>query len=199
MEYRSNFSNHQCRHTGTYSVTISNGVCSKTFTATVGYIVTPQIKEITYKDPFLTIIVQNNGNVPIEYSIDGGVTWQASNTFQVLKNTKYSIRVRNRGATCDTTAEYYTFFMANVITPNSDGSNDVIDFSEISKYGNFEGAFSTDTEKKFSDRPPKRRSGTENTSEDLFLQERTGINYNGKIKSLKACSAFGMDLLKNRD
>ncbi|PTT68722.1 T9SS type B sorting domain-containing protein, partial [Chryseobacterium sp. HMWF001] len=104
-----------------------------------GYIVTPQIKEITYKDPFLTIIVQNNGNVPIEYSIDGGVTWQASNTFQVLKNTKYSIRVRNRGATCDTTAEYYTFFMANVITPNSDGSNDVIDFSEISKYGNFEG------------------------------------------------------------
>ncbi|MCY1663447.1 T9SS type B sorting domain-containing protein [Chryseobacterium sp. SL1] len=124
---------------GTYSVTISNGVCSKTFTATVGYIATPQIKEITYKDPFLTIIVQNNGNVPIEYSIDGGVTWQASNTFQVLKNTKYSIRVRNRGATCDTTAEYYTFFMANVITPNSDGSNDVIDFSEISKYGNFEG------------------------------------------------------------
>ena len=124
---------------GTYSVTISNGVCSKIFTATVGYIVTPQIKEIIYNNNLLTIVVLNNGNVPLEYSIDGGVTWQGSNTFSVLKNTQYSIRVRNRGATCDTTAEYYTFFIANVITPNSDGKNDVIDFSEISKYGNFEG------------------------------------------------------------
>lgn len=124
---------------GTYSVTISNGVCSKTFTATVGYIVTPQIKEIIYNNNLLTIVVQNNGNVPLQYSIDGGVTWQGSNIFSVLKNTQYSIRVRNRGATCDTTAEYYTFFMANVITPNSDGKNDVIDFSEISKYGNFDG------------------------------------------------------------
>ncbi|GAA5100586.1 hypothetical protein GCM10023210_39270 [Chryseobacterium ginsengisoli] len=124
---------------GTYSVTISNTVCSKTFTATVGYIVTPQIKEIIYNDNLLTIVVQNQGNVPLEYSIDGGVAWQAYNIFNVLRNTKYSIRVRNRGATCDTTAEYYTFFMANVITPNSDGRNDVIDFSEISKYGNFEG------------------------------------------------------------
>ncbi|MDQ0592729.1 gliding motility-associated-like protein [Chryseobacterium ginsenosidimutans] len=124
---------------GTYSVTITNGVCSQTFTATVGYIVTPQISEIIYNNNILTIIVKNNGNVPVEYSIDGGVTWQGSNIFSVLKNTQYSIRVRNRGATCDTTAEYYTFFMANVITPNSDGKNDVIDFSEISKYGNFEG------------------------------------------------------------
>lgn len=124
---------------GTYSVTINNGACSKTFTSTVGYIVTPQIKEIIYNDNLLTIVVQNNGNVPLEYSIDNGVTWQVHNVFNVLRNTKYSIRVRNRGASCDTTAEYYTFFMANVITPNSDGKNDNIDFSEISKYGNFEG------------------------------------------------------------
>ncbi|MCJ7933422.1 MAG: T9SS type B sorting domain-containing protein [Chryseobacterium sp.] len=124
---------------GTYSVTISNGVCSKIFTATVGYIVTPQIKEIIYNNNLLTIIAQNNGNVPLEYSIDGGIIWQTSNTFNVLRNTQYSIRVRNRGATCDTTAVYYTFFMANVITPNADGRNDIIDFSEISKYGNFEG------------------------------------------------------------
>ncbi|MFC3159473.1 T9SS type B sorting domain-containing protein [Chryseobacterium arachidis] len=124
---------------GTYSVTINNGVCSKIFTATVAYTITPQIKEIIYNDNLLTIVVQNQGNVPLEYSIDGGVTWQVYNVFNVLRNTKYSIKVRNRGATCYTTAEYYTFFMANVITPNSDGINDVIDFSEISKYGNFEG------------------------------------------------------------
>lgn len=56
-----------------------------------------------------------------------------------MKNTQYSIKVKYQGATCETSTEYYTFFMANVITPNSDGKNDVIDFSEISKYGNFEG------------------------------------------------------------
>lgn len=124
---------------GTYTVIISNGVCSKTFTATVGYIVTPEIKEITYNNNLLTIIIKNTGTLPVEYSIDNGVTWQNSNVFSVMKNTQYSIKVKYQGATCETSTEYYTFFMANVITPNSDGKNDVIDFSEISKYGNFEG------------------------------------------------------------
>lgn len=124
---------------GIYSVTINNGVCSKTFTATVGYIVTPEITEITYSNNILTINAKNTGTLPIEYSIDNGVTWQTSNVFSVMKNTKYSIKLKYRGVACETSAEYYTFFMTNVITPNSDGKNDVIDFSEISKYGNFEG------------------------------------------------------------
>ncbi|WP_053082732.1 T9SS type B sorting domain-containing protein [Chryseobacterium angstadtii] len=126
---------------GIYSVTISNGVCSKVFTATVKYIVTPEILNIVFKDNTLTINIKNSGNLPAEYSIDGGLTWQSSNIFtNVLRNTQYPIKVRNRGALCETNTTYYTFFMANVITPNSDGKNDVIDFSEISKYGNFQGS-----------------------------------------------------------
>jgi gliding motility-associated-like protein len=125
---------------GNYSVTISNGVCSKTFTAVVNYITTPLIKEIIYSNPNLTIIAQNSGNLSLQYSIDGGVSWQNSNVFTVLKNTQYSIKVRNTGALCETSSEYYTFFMNNVITPNSDGKNDVIDFSEISRFSKFEGS-----------------------------------------------------------
>ncbi|MGI9582806.1 T9SS type B sorting domain-containing protein, partial [Chryseobacterium sp. RRHN12] len=126
---------------GTYTVTINNGACSKTFTAAVSYILTPEITGIVYNNHTLIINVKNNGNTPLEYSNDGGITWQASNVFtSILKNTLYSIRARNKGTSCDTSAEYYTFFMSNVITPNSDGINDVIDFSEISKYGNFEGS-----------------------------------------------------------
>ncbi|MEY8761271.1 T9SS type B sorting domain-containing protein [Chryseobacterium tongliaoense] len=125
---------------GTYTVTISNGVCSKTFTATVGYLITPEILEIHYKNNTLVIIAKNNGSLPMEYSIDGGVNWQSSNTFNnVFSNTLYMIQVRNKGMTCYTEAMYYTFFMANVITPNNDGKNDYIDFSEISKYGDFTG------------------------------------------------------------
>ncbi|MCU7615472.1 T9SS type B sorting domain-containing protein [Chryseobacterium sp. GMJ5] len=125
---------------GTYTVTISNGVCSKTFTAIVSYIVTPEITEVVYNNNTLTINVKNSGNTALEYSIDGGITWQSSNVFtNIFRNTQYTIKVRNRGAACDSSTEYYTFFMSNVITPNSDGINDVIDFSEISKYGNFDG------------------------------------------------------------
>ncbi|MGG5210797.1 T9SS type B sorting domain-containing protein [Chryseobacterium sp. MIQD13] len=126
---------------GVYTVTINNGACSKIFTANVNYIVTPEILDIIYKDNTLTINIKNSGNFPAEFSIDGGVIWQSSNIFtNVLRNTQYSIKVRNRGALCETSTTYYTFFMSNVITPNSDGRNDVIDFSEISKYGNFQGS-----------------------------------------------------------
>ncbi|NIF06678.1 gliding motility-associated C-terminal domain-containing protein [Chryseobacterium sp. Tr-659] len=126
---------------GTYTVTIHNGICSKTFSAAVNYIVVPEILNIVYKDDALTINVKNNGNTPVEYSIDGGITWQLSNTFlNVLKNTKYPVKVRNKGAICETETTYYTFIISNVITPNSDGKNDAIDFSEISKYRNFTGA-----------------------------------------------------------
>ncbi|NIF03891.1 T9SS type B sorting domain-containing protein [Chryseobacterium sp. Tr-659] len=125
----------------TYTVIISNGYCSKTFSATLSYIPTPQILEVQYKDPVLTIIAKSNGNTPMEYSIDGEVTWHSSNVFNnVLKNTQYSVSVRSKGATCYSSTEYYTFFLANVITPNSDGINDHLDFSIISKYGNFDGS-----------------------------------------------------------
>lgn len=126
---------------GTYTVTINNGSCSKLLTAVVSYIKTPEITGITYENGFLTINVKNPAGDPLEYSIDGGVTWQSYNIFKnVLRNTQYSIRVRKRGILCDTHTEYYTFLMNNTITPNSDGINDNIDFSIISKFGNFKGS-----------------------------------------------------------
>jgi len=126
---------------GTYTVTINNGSCSKVLTAVVSYIKTPEITGITYENGLLTINVKNPAGDPLEYSIDGGVTWQAYNIFKnVLRNTQYSIRVRKRGVLCDTHTEYYTFLMNNTITPNSDGINDNIDFSIISKFGDFKGS-----------------------------------------------------------
>ncbi|WP_326984619.1 T9SS type B sorting domain-containing protein [Chryseobacterium sp. MYb264] len=125
---------------GVYTVTISNGVCSKVFSATVGYHTVPEIIEINYKNDNLTILAKNNENTPLEYSIDNGFTWQSSNIFyNVFKNTEYMVRVRNTRISCYALASYYTFFMPNAITPNGDGYNDVIDFSGITKYKNFSG------------------------------------------------------------
>ncbi|WP_082383982.1 T9SS type B sorting domain-containing protein [Chryseobacterium sp. ERMR1:04] len=123
---------------GTYSVTISNGVCSKVFSATVEYTQVPDIIDIIYQNETLTIIVKNNENIPMEYSIDDGITWQDSNIFNnIHRNTEYAIRVRNIRTLCDLVILYYTFFLPNVITPNGDGHNDVISFEGITKFKNF--------------------------------------------------------------
>ncbi|WP_165439389.1 T9SS type B sorting domain-containing protein [Chryseobacterium phocaeense] len=186
---------------GTYSVIISNGVCSKTFTATVKYIVTPQILDIIFKDHTLIINIKNSGNLPAEYSIDGGVTWQSSHIFtNVMRNTQYPIKIRNRGALCETDATYYTFFMSNVITPNSDGKNDVINFSEISKYGNFQGSIFDKYGKnifKISSKTPiwdGKYVGTPLPSDTYWYR----LFWEDKITK-KPVETSGWILLKNRD
>jgi gliding motility-associated-like protein len=47
--------------------------------------------------------------------------------------------VRNQGKKCYSSVVYFTAFIPNLITPNSDGVNDTISFSELAKYDNFGG------------------------------------------------------------
>ncbi|WP_415370750.1 gliding motility-associated C-terminal domain-containing protein [Patiriisocius sp. Uisw_047] len=49
-------------------------------------------------------ISATGGTAPLEYSIDGSATWQASNTFSVLSGGTYQIRVRNSDGSCVITA-----------------------------------------------------------------------------------------------
>ncbi|WP_313000471.1 choice-of-anchor L domain-containing protein [Chryseobacterium gleum] len=123
---------------GTYSVTISNGVCSKTFSAQLINPDLPQFTNIVYDNHILTLTASNPTGGILEYSIDGGLTWQPSNVFTgVLNNTMYSVMVRVKGAKCGTSLDYFTFIISNAITPNMDGINDTIDFSGISGYKDF--------------------------------------------------------------
>lgn len=125
---------------GVYTVSISNGSCSKTFSANLIYEPTPEIREITYEGEALTIIAVNHGVSPLEYSINNGFTWQTSHVFYNIEhNTTYNITVRNMGTSCSTETDYYTYFVPNTITPNQDGINDQIDFSQLIKFDNFHG------------------------------------------------------------
>ncbi|WP_300689169.1 choice-of-anchor L domain-containing protein [Chryseobacterium sp.] len=123
---------------GTYSVTISNGVCSKVFSAQLINPDLPQFTNVVYDNHVLTVTASNPTGGILEYSIDGGLTWQPSNIFYgLLNNTMYSLMVRVKGAKCGTTLDYFTFVISNAITPNMDGVNDTIDFTGISGYKDF--------------------------------------------------------------
>ena len=126
---------------GEYTVTIKNGVCSKEFKTQVIKAVVPEIIKVNYNDRGTMILTASNpSNGVLEYSVDNGLTWQASNTFtNVPKNEIISIRVRVKNTSCVGFLEYFTFVMKNVITPNGDNINDIIDFRGIVKYKGFSG------------------------------------------------------------
>lgn len=123
---------------GTYSVTISNGTCSKTFSAQLINPDLPQFTNVVYDNHILTLTASNPTGGTLEYSIDGGLTWQPSNIFSgILNNTMYTLMVRVKGAKCGTSLDYFTIVISNAITPNMDGVNDTIDFTGISGYKDF--------------------------------------------------------------
>lgn len=124
---------------GTYKVTITNGVCSKDFTTQVTQAIIPEIINVNYNENGTMIITASNpSNGPLEYSIDNGLTWQNSNTFSnVPRNKVVSIRVRVKKTSCVGFLEYFTFVIQNVITPNGDNINDIIDFRGVNDNKDF--------------------------------------------------------------
>ncbi|WP_241486046.1 choice-of-anchor L domain-containing protein [Chryseobacterium angstadtii] len=126
---------------GEYTVKISNGVCSKEFKTQVIRAVVPQIIKVDYNvNGTMVLTASNPSNGTLEYSVDNGFTWQASNVFSnVPKNTVISIRVKVKNTSCEGFLEYFTFVIKNVITPNGDKVNDIIDFSGVSGYKDFKG------------------------------------------------------------
>ena len=91
--------------------------------------VTPQILNVATSNPTLcdvsngAIIISASGGIsPLQYSIDGGVFWQNSNTFQLLTSGIYEVRVRNADGSCEILGG----------TVNLSGSPDEPDITQIS-------------------------------------------------------------------
>ncbi|MBT2620199.1 MULTISPECIES: choice-of-anchor L domain-containing protein [Chryseobacterium] len=131
---------------GIYSVTIDNGYCTKVFTSKVMAATLPFITGLDYNNSnTLTITavnpsINNNPGV-LEYSADGGVSWQTSNVFPgLIDNTTYNLQVRIQGTHCVGTLDFFTLKISNVITPNQDGINDVLDLKSLGDFDNFTGS-----------------------------------------------------------
>ena len=132
---------------GVYTVEVDNGFCKKTFTAKVGGAAVPFVTAVNYESAKKTLTVtaenpvMNNMPSSLEYSIDNGISWQDSNTFtNLLDNTNYTIMIRRTGTHCVGTFEFFTLHIANVITPNNDGINDVLDLKSLGDFKNFTGS-----------------------------------------------------------
>lgn len=130
---------------GIYTVTIDNGFCSQTFTSKVMAAASPFFTNLHYGNNTLTVTAENppinNITGTLEYSIDGGLSWQDSNVFSnLLNNTTYQIQVRVKGTHCAGAIEFYTLHINNLITPNQDGVNDKLDLTAFGEFQNFTGS-----------------------------------------------------------
>ncbi|MBW7674974.1 choice-of-anchor L domain-containing protein [Chryseobacterium chendengshani] len=129
---------------GIYTVVIDNGFCQKLFTVKVLGASSPFFTNLSYENNTLTATATNPSinNIfgTLEYSIDG-TNWQESNIFtNLLDNTTYNVQVRIKGTTCIGGVEFFTLQINNIITPNQDGVNDVLDLSGLRDFNNFTGS-----------------------------------------------------------
>ena len=86
----------------------------------------PEISEIIIKD-YTVQIIATKGNLPYMYSLDG-VNYQASNLFVNVGPGNYKAYVISKDNCVPDTKEFI-IIMYNVLTPNDDGYNDVLDMS----------------------------------------------------------------------
>ncbi|MFC3758368.1 choice-of-anchor L domain-containing protein [Chryseobacterium tructae] len=132
---------------GIYTVEIDNGYCKKIFSAEVRGAGLPYVIGLNYETSKKTLTIaaenppMNNTPSTLEYSIDNGITWQDSNIFSgLLDNTNYTILLRRVGTHCIGTFDFFTLQISNVITPNNDGINDVLDLKSLGQFKNFKGS-----------------------------------------------------------
>lgn len=87
------------------------------------------IKVLEIDNDKLTVTA-TGGTAPYEYSLNG-TTWQSSNVFNNLPKGIQQLYVRSAKKCIPTMREFSNINLVNVITPNNDGINDVLDFSSL--------------------------------------------------------------------
>ncbi|NJN77362.1 MAG: hypothetical protein HC803_02755, partial [Saprospiraceae bacterium] len=114
---------------GTYNVRIRNlnGTCTVAYATNPVTLIAPSapsIVNVASTNPTncgLTngtiTISASGGTAPLQYSINGGSTWQASNTFSGLAGGTYQIRVSNAGATNPCTVTYPNVTLVAPVAP----------------------------------------------------------------------------------
>lgn len=115
---------------GTYWVNLTKNGCVTRQEVKVIASPVPVITDVKIKENTMEVIVEG-GTKPYQYSLDGE-NWQESNTFENLPRGQNVVFVKD-AYDCQPVVLPVTIpDLLNVITPNGDGFNDVIDYSALS-------------------------------------------------------------------
>jgi len=115
---------------GTHYVelTSTNG-CIYKQSFTISEAVDPVIDSVIEQGNSITVNV-SGGTAPYEYSLDQ-INWQKSNFFDNLRRGVQKVYVRDANICTPIEYEFSIINLINAITPNSDGINDVLDYSDL--------------------------------------------------------------------
>ncbi|MBT2621767.1 MULTISPECIES: T9SS type B sorting domain-containing protein [Chryseobacterium] len=114
---------------GTYWVKLKTGECITTQTVTVHPTEQPVITNVDISTNTITVNVIG-GTPPYKYSIDN-INWQDSNVFNNIPRGDTQIYVKDSYDCEPIDVTVVVPNLINVITPNNDGINDVIDYSAL--------------------------------------------------------------------
>ncbi|SHE68862.1 T9SS type B sorting domain-containing protein [Chryseobacterium takakiae] len=115
---------------GTYWVKLKTGDCEVTQTVKVYASDQPVISNVDISNTTVTVYV-TGGTAPYQYSTDG-IKWQDSNEFNNIPRGDNHIYVKDAYDCNPIEINIVVPNIINVITPNGDGINDVIDYSALS-------------------------------------------------------------------
>ncbi|QOW11582.1 gliding motility-associated C-terminal domain-containing protein [Kaistella flava (ex Peng et al. 2021)] len=115
---------------GTYYVDLTSNGCTYRQTVKVTASELPQITNIDISGSTATVFA-NGGTPPYQYSLDN-ITFQDSNIFSNVPRGLRKVYLKD-AQNCETiNKEFLILNLINVITPNADGKNDVLDYSDLS-------------------------------------------------------------------
>jgi gliding motility-associated-like protein len=114
---------------GTYWVKLTTGECVTTQKVTVYPSEQPVVTGIDVSNTTLTVNVIG-GTPDYQYSIDN-IVWQASNVFNNIARGTYKVYVKDAYDCDPIEITVVVPNLINMITPNGDGVNDVVDYSAI--------------------------------------------------------------------
>lgn len=114
---------------GTYWVKLKTGDCITKQEVKVYSSEQPVISNIDIANNTVTVYVVG-GTVPYKYSMDN-ITWQDSNIFTDVPRGNGTVYVKDDYNCAPIEVEITIPNLINVITPNNDGVNDVLDYSSL--------------------------------------------------------------------
>lgn len=114
---------------GNYFVDLGFNGCIYRQNVTVFAAELPQITKVEVSGSTAVVFV-SGGTSPYQYSLDG-ISYQTSNTFLALARGIYKVYVLSADGCEPTVSEFLVLGLLNVITPNGDGINDVLDYSDL--------------------------------------------------------------------